>query len=134
MVFEQESNKVELCLEVEEPRAENDLHVNWSQQVISQRSEFLKVLRSGRMYKIGGSVFYIKVNNLPYARLGISVRKANLKLAVTRNRSKRLQRAVFQEQSVHLVGFDILVLPFRVQSFTEVGQAFAELCQLLHKV
>ena len=46
----------------------------------------------------------------PQARLGIVVAKRNVKLAVDRNRLKRLVRESFRQQQEHLGGLDIVVI------------------------
>lgn len=46
----------------------------------------------------------------PQARLGIVVAKKNIKLAVDRNRLKRLVRESFRKQQLGLLGLDIVVI------------------------
>lgn len=46
----------------------------------------------------------------PLARLGIVVAKRNVKLAVARNRIKRLVRETFRQQQQRLDGLDIVVV------------------------
>lgn len=46
----------------------------------------------------------------PQARLGIVVAKRNVKLAVNRNRLKRLVRESFRQQQLHLRGLDLVVI------------------------
>lgn len=45
------------------------------------------------------------------ARLGIAVSKRNLRLAVERNRIKRLVRESFRTSGIRDLGLDIVVLP-----------------------
>lgn len=49
-------------------------------------------------------------NSRPLARLGIVVAKRNVKLAVARNRIKRLVRETFRQQQQRLNGLDIVVV------------------------
>jgi len=49
-------------------------------------------------------------NNTPVARLGLAVAKKNIKLAVRRNRFKRIVRESFRQHKVQLAGLDIVVL------------------------
>ncbi|VAW94195.1 Ribonuclease P protein component [hydrothermal vent metagenome] len=48
--------------------------------------------------------------NLQVARLGLAVAKKNIKLAVRRNRFKRIVRENFRQHKVQLAGLDIVVL------------------------
>ena len=48
--------------------------------------------------------------NIPVARLGLAVAKKNIKLAVRRNRFKRIVRESFRQHKVQLAGLDIVVL------------------------
>lgn len=50
------------------------------------------------------------VGEQPQARLGIVVAKKNVKLAVERNRIKRLVRETFRLQQQHLNGLDVVVV------------------------
>lgn len=52
-------------------------------------------------------------NQYELGRLGIVVAKKNIKLAVNRNRVKRLIRESFRQQQHHLVGIDAIVLARR---------------------
>jgi len=51
--------------------------------------------------------------NSPPARLGLVVAKKNIKLAVRRNRFKRIVRESFRQHKVQLAGLDIVVLAKR---------------------
>jgi len=52
----------------------------------------------------------VRENNSPLARLGLAVAKKNIKLAVRRNRFKRIVRESFRQHKVQLSGLDIVVL------------------------
>jgi len=49
-------------------------------------------------------------NGAPHARLGLVVGRKHLRLAVQRNRFKRLARESFRHQQAALAGLDIIVL------------------------
>jgi len=49
-------------------------------------------------------------SNNPIARLGLAVAKKNIKLAVRRNRFKRIVRESFRQHKVQLAGLDIVIL------------------------
>ncbi|ODS24453.1 ribonuclease P protein component [Candidatus Endobugula sertula] len=51
-----------------------------------------------------------KPNKLSYARLGLIIAKKHIRLAVQRNRIKRLIRESFRQQQRNLVGIDAIVL------------------------
>jgi len=48
--------------------------------------------------------------NTPVARMGLAVAKKNIKLAVRRNKFKRIVRESFRQHKVQLAGLDIVVL------------------------
>lgn len=49
-------------------------------------------------------------NNLPYGRLGLVIAKKHLRLAVERNRFKRLIRESFRTRQSAFIGLDVIVL------------------------
>ncbi|MBD3609708.1 MAG: ribonuclease P protein component [Gammaproteobacteria bacterium] len=49
-------------------------------------------------------------NHLPQARLGLTVGKKHLKLAVDRNRIKRLTRESFRRHQDELAGLDLIMM------------------------
>ena len=53
---------------------------------------------------------FVGTNSHPQARLGIVVAKRNVRLAVARNRIKRLVRETFRHQQQRLNGLDIVVV------------------------
>lgn len=77
---------------------------------LRQASEF-QALRtsSGRL---GGRCFYLRYqpNGLPHARLGLAISKRVSKLAVERNRLKRLLRESFRHARAGLPAVDIVVM------------------------
>lgn len=128
MVLERESNKVVLCLEVEEPKAEKDLHVNWRARVISNKLEFKLVLKKGIKQQLSGLVFFVVPNNLGFSRFAVCVSKRNLPKAVLRNRTKRLQREAFRFFAQKLTGFDVVVMPKEDLPYQDVINVWERLC------
>jgi len=51
-----------------------------------------------------------KQNNLPLARLGLAIAKKRIRLAVNRNKIKRLVRESFRCNKRALIGLDIVVM------------------------
>ncbi|QQD18295.1 ribonuclease P protein component [Spongiibacter nanhainus] len=58
-------------------------------------------------------LFLARHNSLPHPRLGLVIAKRNVRLAVERNRVKRVVRETFRQQQHHLVGIDVIVLARR---------------------
>jgi len=60
------------------------------------------------------NTFKDKIDNssasMPIARIGLAVAKKNIKLAVRRNKFKRIVRESFRQHKVQLAGLDIVVL------------------------
>jgi len=74
-------------------------------------ADFQAVFKNAR-YKVSCRTILVLAidNQLPVARLGLVVGKKNVKLAVQRNRFKRLIRESFRCQQQALAGLDIIVL------------------------
>lgn len=62
--------------------------------------------------KVSGESFdiYVRPNKLSLARLGLAVPKKAIKLAVTRNRIKRVFREYFRAEQSSLNGFDVVIV------------------------
>lgn len=58
-------------------------------------------------------LFLARFNSLPHPRLGLVIAKRNVRLAVQRNRVKRIVRETFRQQQHHLKGMDVIVLARR---------------------
>lgn len=58
------------------------------------------------------------------ARLGLVIAKKNIRLAVDRNRVKRLIRESFREHQQHLYGLDVIVLARRGLAELDNAQIF----------
>jgi len=52
----------------------------------------------------------VRPNQQAYPRLGLALSKKQLKLAVWRNRIKRLSREAFRQHKTELSGYDVVVL------------------------
>ena len=74
-------------------------------------ADFQAVFKNAR-YKVSCRTLLVLAidNQLPVARLGLVVGKKNVKLAVQRNRIKRLIRESFRSRQQALAGLDIIVL------------------------
>ena len=55
-------------------------------------------------------LFLARQNELSRPRLGLVIAKKNIRLAVDRNRMKRLIRETFRAKQQHLTGIDVIVL------------------------
>ncbi len=81
-----------------------------SQRLLTS-GDYQHVFRQAR-YKVSSKRILILAteNGMARARLGLVVGKKHLKLAVQRNRFKRLARESFRHQQHELAGLDIIVL------------------------
>lgn len=71
--------------------------------------EFRTVLKTGKKTNTSLFSFYRKENNLPFARLGITITKKNVRNAASRNRVKRIIRESFRYNQTLLTGLDVVV-------------------------
>ena len=65
---------------------------------------------------------FARATDVGNARLGIAVSKRNLRLAVERNRIKRLVRESFRGSSIRELGVDIVILPRATTSTADPAQ------------
>ena len=78
--------------------------------VMRENKDFLNMYKKGRYITSKYSVIYVKPNNRPFNRLGITAGK-KIGNAVARNRAKRLIRLAYQKAEVKLpVGIDIVIV------------------------
>jgi ribonuclease P protein component len=63
-----------------------------------------------RRVQVTGLVLRVRENTLPHARLGLAISKRSLKLAVQRNRIKRLARESFRRSFASLPAVDIVIM------------------------
>jgi len=76
---------------------------------LRKRSEFLKLRDSVKKFASRGILVVWQENNLPYARLGVTVSK-KVGCAVTRNRVKRFVRETFRMNRLLLPAVDLNVI------------------------
>jgi ribonuclease P protein component len=79
---------------------------------ITRTSEFRLSLNKSAFY-VGKSIkIGISLNNLGFSRIGVSLRRENFKLAVTRNKLRRYVKEAFRLNKDSLLkGYDIIVIP-----------------------
>ena len=78
--------------------------------VMRENKDFLNMYKKGRYITSKYSVIYVKPNNRPFNRCGITAGK-KIGNAVARNRAKRLIRLAYQKEEVKLpVGIDIVIV------------------------
>lgn len=78
--------------------------------VMKENKDFLCLYKKGRYITSKYSVIYIKPNNRPYNRFGITAGK-KIGNSVARNRAKRLIRIAYRNYEVQLpVGMDIVIV------------------------
>lgn len=66
-------------------------------------------------------------NGLDYPRLGLVIAKKNIRLAVNRNRMKRLIRESFRQRQQNLAGIDAIVLARRGMDELENSELSAQI-------
>lgn len=79
---------------------------------LANAKEFKRVFEKPRKINAGGFSLYVRENSLSYARLGLAVPKKAVKLAVGRNRIKRLVRESFRQRD-SLGAVDIVFLAYK---------------------
>ena len=78
--------------------------------VMRENKDFLNMYKKGRYITSKYSVIYVKPNNRPFNRFGITAGK-KIGNAVARNRAKRLIRLAYHKAEVKLpVGIDIVIV------------------------
>ena len=105
--------------------------------VMRENKDFLNMYKKGRYITSKYSVIYVKPNNRPFNRFGITAGK-KIGNAVARNRAKRLIRLAYQKAEVKLpVGIDIVIVA-RVNAkgsgYKEIESALLHLGRLHHIV
>lgn len=79
-------------------------------QILNNNRDFLALYRKGKFTASKYSVIYIRPNNRPFNRLGITAGK-KIGNAVCRNRAKRLIRLAYRNSEVNFpVGIDIVIV------------------------
>lgn len=78
--------------------------------IMRDNKDFLTLYKKGRYITSKYSVIYVRLNNRPYNRFGITAGK-KIGNAVARNRAKRLIRLAYRTAEVKLpVGIDIVIV------------------------
>jgi ribonuclease P protein component len=101
---------------------------------LSGTHQFSAIFKSGRRYKSNGFTILVRKNSLDYPRLGMAVAKRNIRLAVDRNRQKRLIRESFRSAKESLVGFDVVVMTGKTVHQLDNAQIFKSLNQLWQRI
>lgn len=99
---------------------------------ISKPSEYRAVFKSGKIEKSEHWTVIAKPNALAMPRLGLAISKKVCRLAVNRNRLKRLAREVFRDSKNYLLNCEFVVLS-RGHSSASNAALSSDLNSLLHK-
>ena len=79
-------------------------------QILNQNADFQRLYRSGAFCSLGSALLYVRPNQLPYNRLGITAGK-KIGNAVKRNRAKRIIREAYRAAEPMLpIGIDMVVV------------------------
>jgi ribonuclease P protein component len=78
-------------------------------QRLRRAAEFKRLYAQGRRLAADGFTAVIQPNEAGMARLGLSIAARVLKLAVQRNRIRRIIRESFRQHQQHLPALDIVV-------------------------
>jgi ribonuclease P protein component len=114
---------------------------------LSRNIDFIRVLRYGKSVEVPYFVLLFYKNDLPYDRIGISVRKKFGK-AVRRNRLKRLVREFFRAYRMQIsrkstigIHYDLIILPrkklslqFEEMEFEEIAKPLRECFERFEKI
>jgi len=99
-------------------------------------AEYKQVFDSAQRVSDRHLTLFFRVNDLKHARLGLAISKKVSKLAVDRNRIKRLARESFRLQQQNLPDVDCVVLarPSAVKADNkEIAAGFARLWEKMQK-
>lgn len=78
---------------------------------ILKSKDFREVYKRGRSCKQSGFVLSVMPNSLTHGRLGFSISSKNVKLAVIRNRIRRLFREVYRKNKpIFKTDFDMVLV------------------------
>jgi len=100
---------------------------------LTRKSEFQLGYRIGRKYWDRYFVIYVRANNSPTTRLGITMSK-KVGGSIKRNRVRRLVRESFRHLKSQLrLGMDVIVVGRRVATGLKCQQAQASLCRLFRR-
>ncbi len=77
---------------------------------LKKPADFKKVFKEGKRLLGPHFGLYIRANRTDTPRLGVSISKTHCKLATTRNRLKRVAKAIFEERIHPLTGgYDFVI-------------------------
>lgn len=86
-------------------------------------ADFQKVWKTGKRISVPLLTLVSCDNKLDHARLGISLPKKNIRLAVHRNRLKRLARETFRVRQTELESRDIVLIAYKgIEVLTSIEQ------------
>jgi ribonuclease P protein component len=100
---------------------------------VMKTGDFRKAYKEGRAYRSGGYSLFLLPNTGPGSRLGISVSARSVRLAVRRNRLKRILREAWRRNKSSIKqGFDIIInvkkdTPKQGLSYKNVERVFLKL-------
>jgi ribonuclease P protein component len=101
---------------------------------VVRRGDFQRAYERGARARGAVMIVVAVANELPHARVGLSVGKSIWRGAVQRNRVRRVFREAFRlEQHALPAGFDLVLIPARPKLEPELGATRAELIALAHK-
>lgn len=89
--------------------------------------EYRRVFNDGRRSIDALFLVLAHPNDMPFARLGLAVSKKYSRLAVKRNRIKRLVRESFRHHQEQLVGLDLVVVTRQGIGRADNGRCFDSL-------
>lgn len=79
-------------------------------EILNNNRDFLALYRKGKFTASKNIVIYVRKNNLPFNRLGITAGK-KIGNAVHRNRAKRIIRQAYRENELAMpIGIDIVIV------------------------
>lgn len=79
-------------------------------EILNNNKDFLALYRKGKFTASKNIVIYVRKNNLPINRLGITAGK-KIGNAVHRNRAKRIIRQAYRENEILMpIGIDIVIV------------------------
>jgi len=70
------------------------------EQRLRKPADFRKTYKEGRRFVSPNFVLYVRPNGLPYARVGVSIKKSHFKLATKRNRLRRVAKESFRKDMI----------------------------------
>ena len=96
--------------------------------------DFRKVYKKGSSVKKDALIFYYMPNGLGHNRLGFSISSGKIKLAVSRNRIRRILREIYRRNKKNFVGGIDMVLIVRKDmaktfSYRDVENIFLKLAK-----